>query len=312
LRLIVREAGLWTAARSDPTAAGRARDLKAISAFEEVLDYVALLGEADGGEIPCEAFVEEVTQGLHLASVSAEESADAPVVVMDVRQARALEFDHVYLLGLAEKEFPQRGRRHPFFDDAEREDLRSRRVDLADTGHDAQQEMLLYYTAVTRARQTLTLSYPSLDAEGRPALRSHYLEELEDLFAAGKNRPLPVTEVGTRDLDLPAERTRAEGELLAATLYDLWGPGETRRPDERLGIIHALLKQCGAAETAVAGLAVEWEREHGEAFGPFDHDCRGTLQAVPRRINDERGAAGGVRGVPVHVLRARDSFAGAA
>ncbi|MBE3098476.1 MAG: PD-(D/E)XK nuclease family protein [Planctomycetes bacterium] len=271
LRDIVRAAGLRAAAVADPSAERRARDIKALLGFEEVLDEVALLDEAEAGQVTLQEFLREVQQGLALASASAEEPADAPVVVLDARRARALSFDHVFLLGLAEKEFPRRGRRHPFFDDAERNDLRKGAVDLPDAGHDAEQEMLLAYLAMTRARQTLTVAYASLDAQGRPALPSHYLEELAGLFAAGKGSPpFETTEIGTRDLQVDAGRLRAPRDLLAKTMFELWGPGRTEHGDEHLAVLDEMLSRGPAAETALAGLAIEWEREHGEAFGPFD------------------------------------------
>jgi ATP-dependent helicase/nuclease subunit B len=293
LRDNVRAAGLWSAARTEvPNAAcgtaglpsrattsglvlseceGRARDLKAIAAFEEVLEEVALLDEGEADQVTLEEFLKEVQQGLALTTVPAEEPRDAPVVVLDVRHCRSLSFDHVFLMGLAEKEFPRRGGRHPFFDDAERRDLRAQGVDLPDAGHAAQQEMLLAYLAMTRARRTMTVTYPSLDSQGRPALGSHYLDELFALFAAGKAPSLPVTEIGSRDLALPLARMRAERELLAKTMFELWGPGKTEHADKHLGILDAMLARSPAAtETALAGLASEWQRKHGDRFGPFD------------------------------------------
>ena len=271
LRRILREAGLWTAAAENPSVEGRAQDLKALAVFEELLDEVALLDEEQAAPVPLDAFLKELTQGLGLATVSSAEPPDAPVVVLDARQSRALTFDHVFVIGLAEKEFPRRGRRHPFFDDAERRDLRGRGVDLPDTGHQAEQEMLLFYVAATRARKTLALAYSSLDMQGRPILASHYLEELRGLFAPGdRGEPLPVIDISTRDLDLAPERLRAPPELLASTMFRVWGPDGRGGIDAGLAVLDAMLSRGPAAETALAGLAAEWEREHGEAFGPFD------------------------------------------
>ncbi|HUX16803.1 MAG TPA: 3'-5' exonuclease, partial [Phycisphaerae bacterium] len=174
-RRILRASGLRDTACDDPDPRRRARDSKALAALENLLEEVARLvaagdspwrAEDGAARIPRERFLAEAAQGLDLESVAAEEPADAPVVVMDATQSRALAFDHVFVLGLAEKEFPRRGRPHPFFNDAERDGLRSHGVDLRPAGHDAEHEMLLYYLAVTRARRSLTLSYPSLDAEG--------------------------------------------------------------------------------------------------------------------------------------------------
>ena len=268
---IIRQAGLWKTVQADREPLRRARDLKALAALEDVLAEVAALDEHEGGQVPLETFLAEVNQGLDLAEVSAEEPPAAPVLVMDALQCRALTFDHVFLAGLAEKAFPRRARQHPFFSDAERQDLRRRGVELQESGHEAEHEMLFYYVAATRASQTLTLSYPSLDAQGRPALASHYLDQVEELFAAPEGgRALPPAEVTTRDLDPPDAPARSEREVLALSMFRIWGPGPTPDMDVRLGVLDELLHRGGAAEAALAGLAIEWEREHGEAFGPFD------------------------------------------
>jgi len=296
LREMIREAGLRDAARADPVPERRARDLKALAALEDVLEEVALLDEGGGPNVPLGEFLDEVTHGLGLATIAAAEPSDAPVVVLDASQSRALSFEHVFVVGLAEKEFPGRGRRRPFFGDAEREDLRRRGVDLADTGHAAQDQMLLFYLAATRPRQTLTLSYPFLDSRGRATLASHYLEELKGLFAPGPDgEPLPVTDVGTRDLDLPPEDIRTERELLVGSMASLWAPGHTARTsgsgriDADLAVLAELLARGPAAETALTGLAAEWEREHGQAFGPFDGclDAGAILEELCRRFPGE-------------------------
>jgi ATP-dependent helicase/nuclease subunit B len=272
LREIVRTARLRDTAADHEDAARRARDLQALAALDDVLDEVALLDGPGAPEVAAAEFLDEVLHGLSLATLPAPEPADAPVVVLDVTRCRALSFRHVFVVGLAEKAFPQRGRRHPFFTDAERTDLRERDVDLADTGHAAQEEMLHFYLAATRAEESLTLSYPSLDDSGRPQLASHYVDEVRALFAAGDDgRPgVPADEVGVRDLDLPLQRARSRRELLAGTVFALWGPGANPDLDRDLAVLDGLAGDGPDVETALAGLAVEWEREHGEAFGPFD------------------------------------------
>ena len=272
LREIVRAAGLRHAAADHDDPAHRARDLQALAGLDEVLDEVALLDDADGPAVTAAEFLDEVTRGLSTATLLSPEPADAPVVVVGADAARSLSFEHVFLVGLAEKAWPQRGRRHPFFTDAERSDLHERGVDLADTGDDAQREMLRFYLAATRAERSLTLCYPSLDDSGRPQLASHYVDEVRALFApAGDDAPaLPTAEVGVRDLDLPMARARSRRELLAGTMFALWGPGENPDRDRDLAVLDGLSGDGPDVETALAGLAAEWEREHGEAFGPFD------------------------------------------
>jgi len=287
LKQVIRGAGLWQTACEHQDEALRARDLKALAQFEEVLDEVALLDEAGGEVIPLADFVAEVERGLDDETLSSDQPRNAPVVVLDADACRALSFRHVFLVGLAEKAFPRRGARHPFFSDKDRETLRERGVDLADTGHVAQEEMLRFYLAVTRAEQTLTLTYPSLDPSRRPQLPSHYLEEVRNLFAETGDglSTVPEEEVGVRDLDLPASAARSRPELLAATVFALWGPGENPSINRDLAILAAMQPDGPAVETALAGLAAEWEREHGERFGPFDGclDAPAILEDLCRR-----------------------------
>jgi ATP-dependent helicase/nuclease subunit B len=269
---IVRTAGLWETAADHDDPGRRARDLQALAALDEVLDEVALLDGPDAREVTATEFLDEVQDGLASETLPSPEPPDTPVVVLDAAHCRALSFQHVFVMGLAEKVFPQRGRHRPFFTDAERADLRAEGVDLTDTAHAAQEEMLRFYLAATRAERSLTLSYPSLDDSGRPQLASHYVDEVRALFAPGDGGEpgVPTDEVGVRDLDLPLEKARSRRELLAGTMFALWGPGENPDLDRDLGVLDGLAPDGPDVETAVAGLAAEWEREHGEAFGPFD------------------------------------------
>jgi len=287
LRQMIQAAGLPETARSHPEPELRARDLQALAGLETVLREVTILDTADGQAVSLTAFLDEVRRGLDEETIDPPEPADAPVVVLDARRATDPTFDHVFLVGLAEKAFPRRGRRHPFFSDAERGDLRRRGVDLADAGHDAEEEMLRFYLAATRAGRSLTLSYPSLDPAGRPQLPSHYVEEVKGLFAdTGEASTVPEAEVGVRDLDLPAEAARSRRELLAATLFALWGPGANPEIDRDLAVLSALASDGPAVETALAGLAAEWERARGERFGRFDGclDAADILDELCRRF----------------------------
>jgi len=268
---MLRAAGLWDAALAHPREEDRARDLRALEGLEAVLEEVALLDGGDDRTVPLAEFLDELTRGLDAETFYPPEPPDAPVVALDVTRCGALSFPHVFLVGLAEKAFPVRSRRHPFFDDTDRKALRTRGVDLADTAHVAQEEMLWFYLAATRAEKTLTLAYPSLDTQGRPQLASHYLEELRSLFAEAPDGPaVPETEVGVRDLDLPPDRARSRRELLATTAFALWGRGANPKIDRDLAVLAGLASDGSAVETALAGLAVERERERGETFGPFD------------------------------------------
>ncbi len=289
VRTLIDAAGLRQAAADHPDPAIQARDLRALAALDDLLGELAAVDLLAPDEVTLDAFVAELSRALVTEGGAADGTDGAPVAVRSAHDARALGFDHVFLLGLCERLFPRKGRSHPFFTDAERRDLRERGVDLPDAGHQADDEMFLFYMAATRAARTLTLCYPTLDGEGRPALPSHYLEAVTGLFARPDgSHDLPTEDVGARDLDLPPEAPRTPERLLAAAMHRLWGPGATPDIDAHLAVLEALRTGPApeATEAALAGLAAEWEREHGEAFGPFDGMLTGDdlVQDLRKRL----------------------------
>ncbi len=106
------------------------------------------------------------------------------VQVFDVSLSRDKEFRVVFVAGLLEKKFPRELREDPLLSDWERRlfngtpdgaRLRERLIRQ-------NMERYLFYLAATRATETLVLSYPRVDLEGREYLPSYYVEEALSLF----------------------------------------------------------------------------------------------------------------------------------
>lgn len=121
---------------------------------------------------------------LPYSSYTPKDKRHEVVNVIDALEARQWEKPVVFVGGLLEKQFPRQCREDIFLKDKERKALKKL------TGIDLQQvlnrtheeERFLFYVAITRAKQKLTLSYPTTDSQGRPTLPSFYLEEVKKLF----------------------------------------------------------------------------------------------------------------------------------
>lgn len=88
----------------------------------------------------------------------------AGVRLMTAHRAKGLEFDQVYIIGVTEGHFGQRRKRGGF----------SRAGD-----NDNNSERRLFYVALTRARQSVTITYAKHTRDGRPQLPSQFIEELD-------------------------------------------------------------------------------------------------------------------------------------
>ncbi|MBI5366324.1 MAG: UvrD-helicase domain-containing protein [Planctomycetes bacterium] len=114
-----------------------------------------LFEQEDKAEVPPRAALAELTAMAALARhVDDLAAVDGKVPVITVHQAKGLEFDVLFLAGLAECEFPSW---HACRDG------------------DVTEERRLFYVALTRARRQLYLSWPARDDRGREPEPSRFL-----------------------------------------------------------------------------------------------------------------------------------------
>lgn len=125
---------------------------------------------------------------------------------LDAMDARGQRSRAVVLIGLKEKLFPRQIQEDPILRDGARAALRHPAgywIGRKAAGHE--EERLLFYLAVSSARERLTLIYPRSDDRGRAEVPSTYLREL--CRAAGL--PAPGEHDAWRVPRPPAERLRA-------------------------------------------------------------------------------------------------------
>lgn len=196
-----------------------------------------------------------------------------PDLVEDRRCVRVLAMDqlrhesvpYLFLVGLDEQSFPRGRTEDCLLSEADREQLNASGLTLPHRDDHTNDELLLFYTLVTRATQQLTLSYPAVDHRGQPLFPSPYVAAVMTLFSPAAHQqiqrhpvegaldPVPVLETGlTRaDLRLVAVREARSGR------YGLW---RRQLDDEETGVYRNLL---AAARVAI-------QRFHTRGFTAYE------------------------------------------
>ncbi|HET6328803.1 MAG TPA: PD-(D/E)XK nuclease family protein, partial [Planctomycetaceae bacterium] len=191
------------------------------------------------------------------------------VRLVEASDVRNLDIPYLFLTGLSEASFPRGRRDDCFYSAAERRDfLRKDRSGL-EPSTPQQDEMLLFYSIVTRARRCLTLSYPSVSSSGQPLFPSPYVTAVRDLFY----RPAIVPD-GQIDLDPVPSRDRvlSTADLRLAATDEL----HSGRP----GLFRTLatdLTNQSAARGILAAAEMDSFRFEQNGFTPFE----GMLQHAP-------------------------------
>lgn len=181
-------------------------------------------GGALGGDLRRAARLFE--EALDEATFTPRDRRRAVVQILDLREARGWELDHVFLPGLADGAYPAPRPASPFVGQAAIRALEARGVFLPDPERLAREEAHLAYVALTRARAGLTLSYARETGEGREAGPSPYLEDAAEALGFA----------GVEDW---AERTKAPREAEDAAALRR----EALRPSAPPGLREALAER---------------------------------------------------------------------
>ena len=193
-----------------------ARDLRALAALEtalaglEVAPPVRLLADA-------------------LANVTCPPSRGESIVdVLDCLDARACRYDHVYLLGLTDGQFPRRFVETPLLSERSRQELVGAGLGIDRRDDLTAREMLLFYLSVSRCDRTLTMGTLQSDAAGRPSAPSAFLTALGRCM--GGLDDVPTQKVPLSRLVPPSDQLLAEADAANRAWQELFDSPDAHSP----------------------------------------------------------------------------------
>jgi ATP-dependent helicase/nuclease subunit B len=157
-----------------------ARDLLALDQLERAL---AEVGQGGGDQaVGLSLNTDELRELLSAVSMPAQRTS-ASVDVLDVLSARAIRYDHVYLMGCSEGQFPQQLAEGSLLSEADKAQLGQAGLQLDSQSDLLAREMLLFYLGISRASRQLTASYLQSDGGGKVQGPGSFLLHLLDLHA---------------------------------------------------------------------------------------------------------------------------------
>ncbi|MGJ5815582.1 PD-(D/E)XK nuclease family protein [Paludibaculum fermentans] len=126
-----------------------------------------------------EGFWRQAQEALKETSLRVSDPRREAIHLLDVHEARQWELPVVFLCGLLEGDFPRKVAPDAVLSEETRFKLRTNGVPVSNRADKQAEEAFLFRFALTRASQSLVLSWPTKDPEGRPTLRSFALDEIQ-------------------------------------------------------------------------------------------------------------------------------------
>lgn len=240
----------------------------ALAAFRRVLDALA---QAGGPPLSRAEFCARVAEGMRQTAYSWPQSR-AGVYCCDAPGLRNLSFDYVFFGGLNEGVIPAPPASSAVYGQADLERLHNLGVVLEDNAKRSARERVLFHHVLESAEKELTLLWRLQKEDGREAMPSLLLGELETLFPPGA---LPSTPIPRADAFVPCAESAASPRDLRNTVF-------LRHPDSRAAL---------GEEVAPLRLGhdVEQQRHSKAEFNEFDGVLRRPelIRHVAARFGDQ-------------------------
>lgn len=210
------------------------------------------------------------------------------VRVLSAQSARATTVRHLFLAGMSEQSFPsplRPGRlatdsEYRFFANAAHQPA-NQATQNAPAATRAQDEMLLFYEVLSRAAETLTISYPALDDKAQELPPSPYVVELKRMFAEAvpgihcsppQLSPVPQSRSAEPRQTLESECRSAPGTYCVAD-WRVRAVANALATDGNSHLLAGLFSRNDTrslGQAIDAGLRTVHARAHGDAFGPSE------------------------------------------
>jgi ATP-dependent helicase/DNAse subunit B len=171
------------------------------------------------------------------------------VRVLDLYDARQLQFPEVFVVGLNEGIFPQARHVDAFYDDEARAQLNREGTVLEERLPRQSEEAALFVGALAAAQRRLWLSWSTCDADGGPLLCSHFLEEVQRLFAPALEAQIRrLSEVIPAPTEAACARELLESALLRGAMPDAAHAASLRVLQDVAPQVLAHAQRCAAVE----------------------------------------------------------------
>ncbi len=173
------------------------------------------------------------------------------VHVIDVETARHKRFEHVFLGGLNEGEFPSPPSADAVYTDEDREDLERAGVPIEKRSKHLEREMLLLHHVLEGASKSATITWKTVSHDGRPLAPSPFVDDLKELAPQGESV-------------YPTTASYLPVSTDVCSLRDVWNVSAFANENELPPSFNDSLAPI------VAGAAIENERGSAAPFGQYD------------------------------------------
>lgn len=290
----------------------RQRDHDALARLLMVLRRLALHHWQRSDAITWEQYRTELAARVAVARVPADGGLQS-LCFDSLELARHVSFEHLFVLGLSEGEFPGPPAADVFYSEEER-----RHSPLPLVQHDPVGDACLWWQAIANTRRTLTLLRPRFDERGAPWPPSPYWGAVVSAAGLGERvLSLPIASLPTLE-DAASERElavalassgaarvpEALADAIAATraAHDVW---RTRHGWQELGPFDGVLADAGLrrALTERFGKDHLWSLSRLSRYAacPFSFYAEQVLGLEPLK-EPEAGTGALVRGSILHAI----------
>src|SRR5665213_534947 len=153
----------------------------ALVSWLEAVDSVVAFWPGDSPALALQDFWRVASEAIEAADVRIHDDRRDAVHVMNVYEARQWDVSALFVCGVTDRDFPKRHPRNLLFPDTDIDTLRKSGIPLRKASDLDREEEFLFEALRTRARDSLTLSWPAHDAARKTVQSSRFVGEASGL-----------------------------------------------------------------------------------------------------------------------------------
>lgn len=167
-------------------------------------------------KIEKEAFINIFKDYLNDSKVTITKANRAGVSILNTDLAKGIYFDHIFVLGLNEGEVPVVPKSAGLFNELELKILKDNLIPFKDWNWELDREKIRFILTVASGKKEITLSYRSVNEEGKFAIGSQFIDAVKFIISQKENEKVSIRDY----VDFKIDNSMSIVELHKSVLKD--------------------------------------------------------------------------------------------
>lgn len=245
-------------------------EIKAIDALKNSIYGIKAVVEKENSiedHVTIEYFIDIFNQCLKDIKVTIEKGNNSGIRILNNALAKAVYFNHIYVLGLNEGEIPKSSKSSGLFDNVEAKVLAQHGIRYKDYLWELNREKIRFNLTLSSAKESITLSYRGTDEDGKFAIASPFVDEIKFMTGLEENKKFSMRDRFQLSYDEVMSKSELEKVFIKEYFENKYADKDVDVLDNKLELVREFNADI---DSVINKGLVEYHREKEKDFNEYE------------------------------------------